>query len=644
MDGSTRFRVWSPWAESVVLHLYREGADGAAFESRPLNAGPDGVWEVSVGRELHGIYYDYDVVAAGSKNRTADPYARACGVNGMRSMVVDLEKTNPRGWDLDRAPDQGAEDIIYELHVKEFSWGESAGCSEAARGKYTAFLETDTTLYGDGIHPTGIAYLKKLGVTHIQLMPVFDYGSVDEAGEADQFNWGYDPVNYNVPEGSYSTDPFHGEVRIRELKEMVMSLHKQGFRVIMDVVYNHTYSADSWLERTVPGYYYRRQKDGTLANGSGCGNDLASEKTMCSRYILDSVLYWAEEYHMDGFRFDLMGLLDVKLMNRIQRELDLRFGTGEKLIYGEPWRADRSPMEKGSIPALKENVRKLDAGIGMFCDGTRDAIRGHVFEAEIPGFVNGGKGLEEVILHGPSAWCDKDLKVPAKAPSQIITYASAHDNMTLWDKLVVTMTDGRDFDTRDESVFKACKLAAAICYTCQGRMFLLSGEEFARTKDGIEDSYRSPIEINRLDWERAYENRELVEYYRGLMALRKQLPGLCDKSETAVNRISNKKTVAGGCVSFCVDNTESGKVSRWSDLFVVYNSSQKPVTVTLPAGGWELLLDGKSSSLWSCGNQAEVLTAAGEADASPVAGRAELWPVAGQTEVSPVSALVLGKR
>lgn len=597
-QGKTWFKVWSPPATGVTVELYQDGDQSPALERHQLIPGTDGVWSLEIHRNLHGVYYDYQVTAEGETRRTADPYARACGVNGARSMVVDLTKTDPPGWNLDAPPEKTAEDIIYEVHVKEFSWDPSGGFLEAVRGTYRAFLEEDTTLYGDGVHPTGMAYLKKLGVTHIQLMPVFDFGSVDEKGDKAAFNWGYDPVNYNVPEGSYATDPCRGEVRIRELKELVMALHKQGFRVIMDVVYNHTHHADSWLERTVPGYYYRRKKDGTLYNGSACGNDVASEKPMCSRYIRDSVLYWAREYHMDGFRFDLMGLLDVELMNGIQQDLDDAFGPGEKLLYGEPWAAGPSPMEEGSIPALKANVRLLNPRIGMFCDGTRDAIRGHVFEAEIPGFVSGGKGLEEAVLCGTSAWCGAELEVPALAPSQIITYSSAHDNHTLWDRLVINLSGKRDFHSLEPALVRANKLAAAICYTCQGRMFLLSGEEFGRTKEGIEDSYQSPVEINRLDWNRAYENQELVEYYRGLMELRKRLPGLCDKSRQAPERITNKKIESRGCVSFCVEQADQGEACRWSRLFVVYNSRKQARTVELPDGEWEILADGRSSSRW----------------------------------------------
>ena len=452
----TSFRLWSPSAESVTLNLYERGDGGEPFRSVLMDKEDRGVWSWQCGEELHGVYYDYILEIDGETMRSADPYAKACGLNGERSMAVNLRRTDPEGWEKDKAPEEKAERIIYELHVKEFSWDSSGGFPEEYRGKYKAFTCTDTTLDNDGVHPTGIPYLKDLGVTHVQIMPAYDYGSVNEAGEDTEFNWGYDPVNYNVPEGSYSTDPAHGEVRIREMKEMVQSLHAQGFGVIMDVVYNHTYSLDSWFQRTAPWYFYRVFDDGRISNGSACGNDVASEREMCAKFILESVLYWTEEYHIDGFRFDLMGLLDVDLMNRIRRELDRRYGKGVKLLFGEPWAADETAMEGGAVPALKKNVRLLDENIGMFCDDTRDAVKGSALKTRLPGFVNGAKGLETEILKSAGAWCagsaetlradrrkDEEGNVQeelrAKAPSQIITYVSAHDNQTLWDKLDETV-------------------------------------------------------------------------------------------------------------------------------------------------------------------------------------------------------------
>lgn len=305
-EEGTSFLLWSPLAKEVKLQLYHDGEQGECFEEIAMQKEAQGVWAYRTNKSWHGIYYTYKIVHEEEIVTAGDPYARACGVNGIRSMVVDLKQTDPYGWEADQRPETGIENIIYELHVKEFSWDRSGGFSEESRGKYKAFTEEHTTLYGDGIHPTGIDYLKELGVTHIQIMPAYDYGSVDEAKE-EGFNWGYDPENYNVPEGSYATDAVHGEVRIREFKEMVQSLHRNGFRVIMDVVYNHMYSLDNNLNKAVPWYYFRTEEDGTISNGSACGNDVASERPMCAEYILNSVLYWAGEYHIDGFRFDLMG-------------------------------------------------------------------------------------------------------------------------------------------------------------------------------------------------------------------------------------------------------------------------------------------------------------------------------------------------
>ncbi len=638
--AGTRFLLWSPVAEAVTLCLYRDGDCSPAYRKIRMQRRERGVWSWETEDPLHGVYYDYRLIIEGEAVRSADPCAKACGVNGRRSMVVDLARTEPEGWDADRAPEQPAESVIYELHVKEFSWDENGGFPEAYRGTYLAFLCEDTTLAGDGEHVTGCAYLRELGVTHLQLMPVYDFGSVDEAGPRDGFNWGYDPLNYNVPEGSYSTDAFHGEVRIRELREMIQSLHRQGFRVIMDVVYNHTYSLDSWFQRTVPWYYYRLEDSGAPSDGSGCGNDVACERPMCADYILDSVLYWAREYHMDGFRFDLMGLLTTDLMNRIQAALDAEFGPGEKLVYGEPWAAGATAMENGAKGALKENFGMLDEKIGMFCDDTRDAIKGSVFEKKEPGFVSGAEGLAGRLLNGVRAWCG-DKRAVVKSPAQILTYVSAHDNQTLWDKLAETIPPDRracaDADSagpagEGKNVFlsgtgeftggewrmQANRLAAAVYMTCQGRIFLLSGEEFARTKEGLCDSYNAPVELNRLDWTRAWKQRELVKYYQGLIALRKQLPGLCDKTSRAWKRISG----AWGTdrtVGFFVDN--SGEYpSRWRKLYIIYNSRPQGIAVCVPEGRWEVLVDFRSSFLWKAPRQ-----------------------VKGEVCVPPVSALVLGQ-
>ena len=609
----TSFKLWSPSADSVTLNLFQEGSGGSPYQKIPMKRENKGVWSWKTEKCLHGVYYDFTLEIEGETVRSADPYAKACGINGMRSMAADLRRTDPDGWSDDRAPQIEAEQIIYELHVKEFSWDASGGFPEEYRGKYKAFTCGDTTLYHDGVHPTGLKYLKNLGITHVQIMPAYDYGSVDEAGKDTEFNWGYDPVNYNVPEGSYSTDPARGEVRIREMKEMIQALHARGFRVIMDVVYNHTYSLDSWFQRTAPWYFYRVFDDGRISNGSACGNDVASEREMCGKYILESVLYWAEEYHVDGFRFDLMGLLDVDLMNRIRKELDVRYGRGEKMIFGEPWAASETAMEGGAVPALKKNIRLLDEKIGMFCDDTRDAVKGSALKVRKPGFINGAEDKEDDIIRGVAAW----RAAGVKAPSQIITYVSAHDNQTLWDKLAETMPQA---DEKER--MRLNRMAAALYMTCQGSLFLLSGEEFARTKDGLEDSYNAPIAINRLDWEQAWKNRDLVDYYRGLLALRRQLPGLCDKSARAAERISHVQKEKGA-VSFVIDNRpwvpvcqkgETGDApelegkahkNRWQTLKIVYNSSREERPVTLDGEGWKVLCDGQDSWLWKTDRPAQ---------------------------------------
>ena len=600
----TIFKVWSPLADRIELHLYRDGGSDECT-TKEMIPGEKGTWSFWFAENLHGTYYDYTVYRYGEAVRTADPYANACGCNGIRSMVVDLRQTDPEGFLEEIAPAYDSENIIYELHIKDFSYDPESGVPNEYRGKYKAFTVTET----NGKYPTCIEHLKKLGITHVHLLPMYDYGWLDEAGDDRQFNWGYDPVNYNVPEGSFSTDPYHGEVRIRECKEMIQTLHKNGIRVIMDVVYNHTYEPDSWLERMVPGYYNRRWADGTLANGSACGSDIACGRAMVDNYIADSVMYWAKEYHIDGFRFDLMGLLTVELMNRIRKELDEEFGAGEKLLYGEPWRATDSPMEEGTMAALKYNVEHLDSGIALFSDDTRDVIKGHVFYEEVPGFVNGGKNLEQKVLGAVTGWCGLEAgEFNPKSCSQIINYTSAHDNFTLWDKLVLSIhggygvnneyrqgmepvSDDSVYTEKHEDILEANKLAAFIYFTCQGHLFMQAGEEFGRTKFGDGNSYRSDPEINMLRWHQTLEFADLLEYYEGLISLRKKLPGLCDKSSQAYRRISEKKIWKEGVVSFRVDNrTEQSSKDNWDQLFIIYNAEEK-TSVALPSGNWIVLAD-----------------------------------------------------
>ena len=605
--SGTDFSLWSPLAEEVFLLLYRDGTDGDADTRIPMDRGPADVWTASLPGNLHGTYYLYEIHREGEAVLCPDPYARACGCNSLRSMAVDLRQTDPAGWESDLPPVPGPETVIWETHVKEFSWDPAGGFPEEMRGKFRAFTCPDTSLHGDGLHPTGVSYLKHLGVTHIQLMPIFDYGSVDERNP-DAFNWGYDPVNYNVPEGSYCSDPTRGEIRIRECKEMIQALHRAGLRVIMDVVFNHTYSLDSCLNRAAPWYYYRLRKTGAPSNGSGCGSEIASEAPMCSRYILDSVLYWAREYHIDGFRFDLMGLLDVPLLNRIQAELDRIWGAGEKLLYGEPWTGGKSAIY--GIPANKSNIKLLNPAIGVFSDHTRDSIKGHVFDRTLPGYLNGAAGQEPNILHSVCGWCDSTHLL--RAPSQHIAYVSAHDNLTLWDKLCATVRE-------EENLLPINRMAAAILLSCQGRPFFLSGEEFARTKNGKDNTYRDSISLNRLDWTLAWKNADLVNYYRGLIALRKQCPGLCDKGPTAPGRMNHawyKKNV----IQFELDNRSEHGDSPWKTLCLILNARPAPVVRPLRKGEWKVLADGMDSFLWK----------------NPL-------PISGSASVPAHSVLILGK-
>jgi len=681
-ESGTVFKLWAPLAEKVELCLYeQDGGAGTAPEREDTvktptrilfmrrgtleadtgrNCGEEdvrnGVWQLEFPENMHGIYYDYRVTVGGKTVQSADPYARACDGNGRRSMAVDLARTDPPDFESDRPPVPKSENIIYELHVKDFSYDPDSGIPKEFRGKFKAFTVSGVS-GGGGEAVTGLEYLQRLGVTHVQLLPIFDFGWLDEAGDERQFNWGYDPVNFNVPEGSFATDVKDGTVRIRECKEMVQALHRAGIRVVMDVVYNHMYEKDSWFERIAPGYYCRRWEDGELSDGSACGNDIAAGRAMVDNYIVDSVLYWAREYHIDGFRFDLMGLLTTELMNRIRRELDAEFGPGEKLLYGEPWRAGESPMEEGTHPALKENIGRLQDSIAVFSDDTRDLIKGDVFVAELPGFVNGGRGLEERLLHAVAGWRDNAEGFHPNSCSQIINYVSVHDNLTLWDKLLITM-DGKEGFRREadylvprEDVLAANKLAALICFTCQGHVFLQAGEEFGRTKFGDDNSYRSDPEINMLRWRQTERFRELVEYYRGLIALRRRLPGLCDKSRDAFKRIQGQTVHGGGVVSFRVDNrvragwcgtvsgggwTEEEQDSRWEELLICYNPSGKSFPVKLPGSKAASGVEQESGFRQPHGAEWEILADDACADCRK--------PVAGIPEVKACSGMILGKR
>lgn len=575
-ERGTVIRLWSPIAESVDLRLYDNGSTGEAETIIHMELCDRGVWEYAVNENLSGKYYDFALKIKGKTNISTDPYAKACGVNGKRSMIIDLNTTNPNGWREDKAPAKGAEDIIYELHVKEFSYDENAGFPENVRGKYKAFTVDNTTLRNEGKLPTGLNYIKELGVSHIQLLPVYDFASVDEAGGEDGFNWGYDPLNYNVPEGSYASDAARGEVRIREFKEMIQAIHKKGLRVIMDVVYNHTFSLDNALQNSMPYYHYRLDASGELSDGSACGNDIASEMPMTEKYIIDSVLYWCEEYHIDGFRFDLMGLLTVDLMNKVQKALDETYGRGEKLIYGEPWTAAKTHMEKGAKGAVKDNVKLLDENIGIFSDDIRDSIKGHVFYDEVAGFVNGNLKQTDKIEEGLTSF--------GLSPNHIISYVSCHDNHTLWDKLTITTGD-------EAERIKQNKLAAAIYMSCQGRVFIYSGEEYLRTKNGEHNTFNMPIGLNKMDWELTEKNKDIVSFYKELIGLRKEMTGLCDKSYAANDNITTF-VKEEGLLGVKVVNKETSLVKpTYKEALIIFNANKEEKTVTLPEGKYKLLIN-----------------------------------------------------
>ena len=593
--GGTCLRLWAPTAEAVTVTLYHKGDGGAVLGTEPLVRGAHGVWSVWLPGEQHGRYYTFAVTVNGITRETGDPYARAAGVNGVRSMIVDLARTAPSGWERDVRPTiPPAQRAVWEVSVRDFSQDAASGVRPAWRGKYMAFTQQGTTLHSDGIHPTCLNYLKRLGVKYIQLMPIFDFGSVDEAKPLlRQYNWGYDPTNFNVPEGSYSTDPTRGEVRIRECREMIAALHAVGIGVVMDVVYNHTYRTENPLNSTVPYYFFRQNPDGSFSNGSGCGNEFASERPMARRYLIDSILYWAKEYHIDGFRFDLMGLYDAESINAVRAALDALPGGRDILLYGEPWQGGASQLHR--YEANKANLAMLNERVGIFCDDTRDAIKGGCFDAREPGYVEGKPGSFWDIGAAVAAWCRSD-RLPPHAPSQIVSYVSAHDNFTLWDKLLCVRYEKPEFTARDTVALAQNRLAAGIYLTSFGLPFMQAGEEFARTKKGVGNSYRSSPALNRLDWNRAEQYHALVDYYRGLLALRAAFPrlGSTDRhAPEALQFFALEQPLVGWMLP-----AVWGDGAAWSALCVFYNPTETACTVPLPAGQWKLLSDGTSSSLW----------------------------------------------
>lgn len=589
------FKVWSPAAQAVRLLLYEQGAGGAPFRVEMLDASARGVWKALLESQLKGKFYSIQVKIGGAwLDETPDPYAKAVGVNGKRGMIVDLAETNPEGWEKDRSPTQKSptDIVLYELHVRDLSAHPNSGIKHA--GKYLGLTETGTRS-PEGL-ATGLDHLKALGITHLHLLPVFDYRSLDESiANNPKYNWGYDPEHYNVPEGTYATDAADGTVRIREFKQMVQALHANGIRVVMDVVYNHTGATEqSVFNRTAPGYYYRKNAEGKWSNASACGNETASERPMMRQYMLESLQYWVKEYHIDGFRFDLMGIHDIATMNEISAALHAL--KPDILLYGEGWTAGSSPLPDAQR-ALKANTGQLDR-VAAFSDDFRDALKGSVFEHKERGFVSGRPKMVESIKFGIVASTQHPQvnyaavnysKAPwAKEPLQTITYVDCHDNHTLWDRLMLSCPDATEAER-----IQMHKLALAMVLTSQGVSFLHAGVEFLRSKQGVENSFESPDAINRIDWSRKKQYQEVYDYIRSLVQLRRLHPAFRMASNADIRtHLHFLETSGSNLLAFTLNGQAVG--DTWKEIAVIYNGHPAARQLALPAGGvWKVVVDGK---------------------------------------------------
>ncbi len=589
----THFTLWSPGADAVRLHLYADGHNGAAYKTVEMVKEPaTGVWRYTASEKLYGKYYTFQICMNGQwLKETPGVWAKAVGVNGHRAAIIDMAKTNPEGWSTDTyvvTPHQ-TDAIVYEMHHRDFSAHRNSGIVN--KGKFVAMLEPDTHSANGEL--TGIAHLKELGVTHVHILPSYDYNTVDETQLADrQYNWGYDPLNYNVPEGSYSTNPSDPYCRIREMKEMVQALHKAGIGVVMDVVYNHTATTDdSNFSLTAPGYYYRHRPDGSYSDASGCGNETASDRKQMGDYIVNSVKYWAQEYHVDGFRFDLMAIHDTETMNRVASTV--RAINPNAVIYGEGWTAGDSPLPV-ERRALKENVSKMQ-GIAVFSDDIRDAVKGHYSRAEDRGFASGKAGQEETVKIGivastahPQVDYSKGSNSKfayAQSPEMIMNYVSCHDDMCLTDKLRTSMPEESDSVRQ-----RVARLAQTIVFTSQGTPFMFAGEEMFRDKKGVHNSFCSPDSINAIDWNLKQQNREQFDYYRNLIALRKAHPAFRMTNAADIARNIVFDNLKGDClVGYTIKNNANG--DAWKEIKVVFNGNDKDVTVNVAKGTWIIVAD-----------------------------------------------------
>lgn len=588
----TKFTLWAPTADEVRLMLFDSGHEGSATRTIPMEAGQEGTWSIAVEENLLNKFYAFNVKIDDKwLGDTPGINARAVGVNGKRAAIIDMNATNPAGWNNHtRPPLQSPADIVvYEVHHRDFSIHPSSGIEN--KGKYLAFTERGTTVPGNKAVKTGIDHLKELGITHVHLLPSYDYASIDETTlDQNNYNWGYDPQNYNVPEGSYSTDPYNPSARIKEFKEMVQALHKNGIRVIMDVVYNHTFNTEeSNFERTVPGYFYRHNPDGSFADGSACGNETASERPMMRKYMIESVLYWINEYHIDGFRFDLMGIHDIETMNEIRKavhKIDPSI-----FIYGEGWAA-KAPQYPADSLAMKANVHKMP-GIAAFSDELRDGLRGPFNDNKQGAFLAGIPGGEESIKFGIAGainhpqinysnvnYSDTSWSLQ---PTQMISYVSCHDDMCLVDRLKASIPN-----ITPQMIARLDKLAQTVVFTSQGVPFIYAGEEVMRDKQGIHNSYKSPDEINAIDWERKVQNKDVFTYYSNLVKLRKNHPAFRMGDANMVRKhLEFLPAEVDNLVAFRLKGHANG--DAWGDIYVAFNSNSSAVKLSVPSGNYKVV-------------------------------------------------------
>lgn len=574
----TSFRIWAPTANAVSVNLYQSGNGNDLIHKIPMAASEKGTWAVDVDGDLNGIYYTYSVSIQGQIAEACDPYAHAVGVNGTRAMVLDLHSTNPDGWELDRDPNAGigmTDCVIYELHVRDLSSDSSSGIQ--AKGKFLGLTESGThTREG---YSTGLDHIRSLGITHLHLLPVYDYGSIDESdSETKAYNWGYDPQNFNVPEGSYSTNPYDGAVRVREMKQMIRALHENGISVVMDVVYNHVYhTAEFCFNQIVPFYFSRQNAQGKLSNGSGCGNDTATERSMVRKFIVDSVNFWADEYHIDGFRFDLVGLIDTKTIQELMETVHQKHPN--VIFYGEGWDIPTTVTKADTPLTIQHNADSVP-GFAFFNDTMRDTMRGSVFDIHAPGFVSGGVVSKDHLLNcfrGDMHWSSR--------PEQIVNYVSCHDNHTLYDRIAETLPKARY-----EDLARRSRLAAAFNLLSCGVPFFQAGEEMLRSKKRrngtyVGNSYCSPDSINSIKWNRLKDEqvRITLKYYQGLIALRKAHSAF---RMTDPKEIIKRITLVDGCVpAICLESPEE-------KILCLFHCSASEVTMRLPVGSWKTMVYG----------------------------------------------------